>query len=86
MQDSFAHRLARDGAGVNAYATDHFPFLNQRHPLPALGALDGCALSGGSRSDHDEVVLRHENDSLKSIGRVTIQSIARSRSADVKNA
>jgi hypothetical protein len=55
----FPHRLAGDGAGVDANAAKDFAFLNQRDILAGLRGLDSSPLAGRSRADDDQVVGLH---------------------------
>ena len=61
VQDGFPQGLARDRARVDAHPADHRFALDHRHAPVELGRLDGCALAGWARADHQHVVgeVRH---------------------------
>lgn len=61
MEDGLAHRLAGDGAGIDADSPHHGLALDHGDALVELGALNRGALSGRARADHQDVVvvLRH---------------------------
>ncbi len=59
MQHGLAHRLAGDGACIDARPADDLALFNHRYPAAALSPLNGRALSRGAGADYDEVVLMH---------------------------
>ena len=59
VQHGLPHRLAGNRAGIDAGPADHLPLFDERHPFAGLGALNGGALSGGSRTDDDKIVGLH---------------------------
>ena len=59
VQHGFAHGLARDGACVDADASDAIQFFDQRDFLSKLGALDGGSLPGRAGADDNQIVGLH---------------------------
>jgi hypothetical protein len=59
MQHRFAHRLAGDGAGVDAHAAHNAPHLDERHMLALLDRGNSRALPGRARTDDEQIVFRH---------------------------
>ena len=59
MQDRLTHRLAGDGAGIDARAADDILALDERDAPALLGGVDGCPLTGWSGADHHEVERLH---------------------------
>src|SRR5581483_9389640 len=67
MQDGLPHCFARDGAGINTNAADQLPLFDERYSFAAFGALDCRALTRRTRTNHEQIKLRHER--LRSNGR-----------------
>ena len=59
VEDRLAQRLRRDRARVEADAADHLLAVDDGDLLAELGGRDRALLSGGPRTDHDEVVVRN---------------------------
>src|ERR1019366_8916242 len=57
VEHGLAHGLGRDGAGVDADAADDGARLDDYHTLVHLGCSHGCALTGGSGANDDQVIL-----------------------------
>ena len=66
VQHRLAHRLAGDGAGVDARAADHFPSLDQRDPSPLFRGVNRRPLAGRARADDHEVERLHGRGTLGS--------------------
>jgi hypothetical protein len=60
VQNGFANGFTGDGAGVDGDTADDFEALDQSGAFAELGGLNGCALTGGTRTDDDEIVLFHD--------------------------
>ena len=59
VQHGLAHRLARDGARVDAGAADRFAALDERDTLAELGGLDRGALARRAGPDDEKLVAVH---------------------------
>src|SRR5579872_2016341 len=62
IQHRFAHRLARDGADVHAYAADDRLALDYHHALAKLGGLDCGRVAGRPGTDYHQIVLILSHD------------------------
>src|ERR1700730_6288272 len=54
VHHGFAHRLAGNGARVNAGAANHLALLDERYSLAELRALNGRTLSCRAGTDNDQ--------------------------------
>ena len=59
VQHRLAHRLAGNCPGVDADAAHHFAPLDHRDALAHLRALDRRALPGRTRTDDDQIITLH---------------------------
>src|SRR5690242_1419865 len=57
VQNRFAQRLARNGAGVDAHAARHLPPIDDRDTLTELGSRDRSLLARRPATYDDEVVI-----------------------------
>ncbi len=60
VHHGLAHRLARDGSGVDTGAADDFALLDDGDAPAAFCALNRRALAGGTGTDDDDVEFLHE--------------------------
>ena len=59
VQHGLAHRLGRDGAGVDGHAADTPPLLDDEDGVAELRSLHGGAAPGRAAADDEEVVSGH---------------------------
>src|SRR5262249_40365550 len=59
MQHGFAKRLAGNRSRVDAHASDDIAPLDNSYTFAHLRALNGGALSGRTRTDHDQIIILH---------------------------
>ncbi len=55
VQRAFPQRFAENRSSVDATAADAAFLLDERHPFPNLGPLDGCFLASRPGSNHDDI-------------------------------
>ncbi len=59
VQHRFPHRLAGNGAGIDADSAHAFRFFDDGHVLAGFRSLNGRALAGGAGPDDDEIESLH---------------------------
>ena len=64
VQHGLPDCLAGNRAGIDGSSADDLPLFDDRRAFAALGALNGGALSGGSRTDDKKVVGLHALNSV----------------------
>ena len=57
FENSLAQGLGRDGAEIDADAAEDARALNDGDALVELGTLDGGALAGRTRADHQQIIV-----------------------------